>query len=127
LVCPARIELGIDFLFKYEAWAFLRITRRPDYLALYLTNPVSKILYLGEVNRLSAPLSTPSDVKEIDDEDLRTFKPGKRIVWLKKGSIRKLSDPIPSGRLGSAPQSPWYTTLKQFIAAKDTADLLRAR
>lgn len=127
LVCPARLKFGIDFLFKYEAWAFLRINRRPDYLALYLTKPISKILYVGEVDRVSPPLSTRSDIEGIADEDLRTFTSGKRIIWLKKGSIRKLSDPIPSGRLGSAPQSPRYTTLKQFISAKDTGDLLRER
>ncbi len=123
LVCPAKIERGLEFFFKYQAWGFIRANRPPALLALYVTSPHSKVLYVGEVEVVTPPLSTRAEVRGISEEDKETFSPGKRVIWLKKATIRRLVDPIPAGRVGSQPQSPRYTTLAKFISARDTTDL----
>ena len=124
LVSPAKVVLGLDFLFRYQAWGFVRVNIQPQHFALYVGKPDSKILYFGEVERLTPPLATKADVVGINEQDLeRSFEAGKRVVWLKAGSLRKLSDPIAVEGSASAPYSSRYTTLREFIAAKTTADL----
>src|SRR5947208_569187 len=100
LICPAKSERGLEFLLRYNAWGFIRVNRQPTFVALYVGRPESKVLYLAEVNSITPPLSSPSEVEEISQEHLGTFKPGKKVIWLKKGSIRRLLDPIPVGRAG---------------------------
>ena len=122
LVCSAR-STGLPFFLRYQAWGYPRTRIQPDFVALYLTSPQMKVSYIGEVESMTPPLSSRAEVKGIAEEDKGGFAPGKRVIWLQKGSIRKLSDPIPAGRVGSQPQSPRSTTLRKFMAAKDTGDL----
>lgn len=122
LVCPSRPS-GLPFFLRYQAWGYPRTRAQPDFLALYMTTPHMRIMYIGEVESMTPPLSSRAEVKGIAEEDKGGFSPGKRVVWLKKGSIRKLSDPIPAGRVGTHPQSPRSTTVKEFVAARDTGDL----
>jgi len=123
LISPAKVIRGLDFLFKYQAWGFVRVNGQPKHFALYVGKPDSKILYVGEVERLTPPLATKTDVVGIEEQDLESFEPGKRVVWLKAGSLRKLSDPIVVEGSASAPYSSRYTTFREFVAAKTTADL----
>ena len=124
LVCSARPE-GLPFFLRYQAWGYPRTKVQPGFVALYMTRPHMQVLYIGEVENMTPPLASRAEVSGIAEEDKGGFSPGKRVIWLKKGSIRKLSDPIPAGRVGSQPQSPRSTTLRRFIAAEDTGDLWR--
>src|SRR3989475_6505318 len=62
LVSPAKVVLGLDFLFRYQAWGFVRVNVQPKHFALYVGKPDSKILYFVEVERLTPPLATKADV-----------------------------------------------------------------
>jgi len=123
IVCPAKIERGFEFFLKYQAWGFIRANRQPKYLGLYLSSPESKILYFAEVDKMTPPLASRSEIEGIDKDDTEGFSPGKRVLWLKPGSIRKLVDPVPAGRAGSVPQNSRYSTLRKFVAARSTGEL----
>ena len=89
-----------------------------------LGKPYSKILYFGEGERLTPPLATKADLDGIEEQDLeRSFEPGKRVVWLKAGTLRKLSDPIVVEGSASAPDSSRHTAFGEFAVARTTADL----
>lgn len=121
-VFPAHEE-GVEFLIKYRAWGFVRLNRKPKYLALYVAKPYSSVLYFGEIDHITNPLSSKEEIKNIEDVDKDTFSPGKQVVYLKENSLIKLLDPIPAGSRGSAPQSLRYTTLEKIKKAKDTEEL----
>jgi hypothetical protein len=121
-VFPARPE-GVEFLLKYQAWEFVRLNRRPKYLALYISSPVSGISYLGEIRSITKPIENLADIKEIAPTDADTFVPGKQVVFLKLGSIREFEDPIPAGKKGSVPYGLRYTTLEKIVSASRTDEL----
>lgn len=121
-VFPAHEE-GVEFLIKYRAWGFVRLNRKPKYLALYVAKPYSSVLYFGEIDHITNPFSSKEEIKNIEDADKDTFSPGKQVVYLKENSLIKLLDPIPAGSRGSAPQGLRYTTLEKIKKAKDTEEL----
>ena len=89
-------------------------------IALYaLPNTQIKLIK----NLISAIHSPQFEIECINDADKTTFKPGKQIIYLKKDSLVKLSDPIPVGPNGSAPYSLQYTMLNRIKTAKSTRDL----
>jgi len=115
IICPSKPD-GVKFLLTYEAWGFIGIKRTPKYLALYVSRPYSEVQYIAEVDRIMDPLESSSPVP--DPEKFEQFEPGKKLVVLKTGTIRKLVDPI---KLGEAfpPVRSRYTTLSKLIEAKD--------
>ncbi len=123
IVCPARPTPGVTFLLRYQAWGYVRANRPAKYLGLYVSQPHSAVLYFGEVDTITPPLASRSAVYGIDDADLASFEPGKRVVWLKLGTLVKLSDPIPSTSPYGHPQNARYTSLGKFKVAKDTSEL----
>ncbi len=123
IICPARPTPGVTFLLRYQAWGFVRISRAAQYLGLYVSKPISAVLWFGEVEKMTPPLPSRSSVEGIDDSDLTWFEEGKRVIWLRAGTLRRLSDPIPSTSHHGHPQSARYTTLGKFRSALDTSEL----
>jgi len=121
-VFPSRKE-GIDFLIKYNAWGYIRMNKKPKYLAFYVKKPYSQILFIGEFSQLSPPFNSKDEIKDIDDADKDTFTPGKSVIYLKKNSLVKLSNPISCEHDGYAPQGLFYTTLGKIKKAKNTDEL----
>jgi hypothetical protein len=120
---PSRIE-GVEFLKKYNAWGFVKL-RKPDipYFALYVGKPESSVLYFGEIESITQPLKSRDDLVKIREEDKATFKPGKRVIHLKSGTLVKFKDPIPLSVEKIAPRSLTYTTLERLVQAKNIDDL----
>ncbi len=123
IICPARVTPGVTFLLRYQAWGYVKANRPAQYLGLYVSKPHSCVLYFGAIERITPPLPSRSAVEGIDDSDLTSFEPGKRVIWLRPGTLVKLSNPIRSTSLHGHPQSPRYTTLKKFKDARNTDDL----
>lgn len=120
IICPSRPP-GVDFLRRFNAWGFIRVARQPRYLALYVSRPHSELQYLGEIDSYLDPRDPTSPVRDPDKYD--TFEEGKKLVMLRKDSVKKLADPL---KLKSAfpPVGPRYTTLSRIISARLLDDIL---
>lgn len=119
VICPSKPS-GVDFLTKYNAWGFVRVKQNPQYFALYVTHPQSRILYFGEVEDIiypSDPKSPLTKEQALQYKDIET----KKLVVLKPNSLKKLKEGIPRGKWWS--QGLYYTTLEKLITAKVTDDL----
>jgi hypothetical protein len=123
IVCPSKLS-GVEFLTKYNAWAFVNVSekRKLQYLALYVGKPESSVLYFGEIEKISKPIQSATDIEEFK-EDVETFKPGKRIVYLKHNSLVKLTDPILLGNKRKAPRGLIYTSLEKLVIANKVEEL----
>ncbi len=119
IICPARSE-GVSFLLKFNAWGFVGVKRLPRYFVLYVKNPVGSTKYFGEVERVLDPKSPESPVK--DYQNYRSYEEEKKIIVLKKGSLRELSDGLRLGEKYGFSQSFWYTSLRTFVSARTLDD-----
>jgi len=117
------LESGIAWIKKYNAWGSVKINRTPRFLALYVARPHSKIMYLGEIERITPRLAPGEKVEGIDEE----LVPGKQVIILKNNSLVELNDPIPVGPLGSSIQGLIYTNLITFKTAKTTKDIFEKK
>jgi hypothetical protein len=117
VICPSKPE-GVDFLKQYQAWGFVRIKREPRYFALYVSSPKHAITHFGEVEKVVDPKYS----RVANPEEYSTYKVGKKVIQLKVGSLRELSDPITKGTQ-RVPQGIWYTTLSKFLHANTLDDL----
>lgn len=122
ILCLSRIE-GIDFLKRYNAWGFINMNKQVPYFALYVGKPESSIKYFGEVNSITERIQSKEDIKSIDDDDKETFQAGKRLIYLKPGSLVKFKDPIPLKTRTEAPRGIRYTTLSKLIKANCIEEL----
>lgn len=123
VICPSKIA-GVEFLKKYNAWGFVNIRERNiPYFALYVGRPKSSILYFGEIKSITKPLKSKEDLVKIQETDIATFEPGKRVIHLKRGTLVKLKDPIPLKNKRFVPKSRLYTTLEKLIQANHVEDL----
>jgi hypothetical protein len=124
VIYPSRIE-GVDFLKKYNAWGFVKIspTRTPKYLALYVGRPESSLLYFGEIDTITQPLHSKDDIQKIQQVDMSTFQVGRRVIHLKPQTLIRFADPIPLGEKRLAPRSLRYTTLQKILHAQTIEDL----
>jgi len=120
IICPSKPD-GVDFLKKYNAWGYVNISmnRKPEYFALYVGAPKSAIVYFGEIDSISEPLTAKSEIPEIGDEDIdkALFDKGKRIIFLKPNSLVKLENPVPLGNKVIL-QSIRYISLNELVSAK---------
>ena len=122
VICPSKLE-GKAFLLKYNAWGFVHIGRKPEYFALYLAAPESKISLFGEVKAIIDPSDEESPVADIYKE-FETYKEGKKLILLKPGSLRRLKTGIRLGsERGKVPYSRRYVPLDEFVNAKTLDDL----
>jgi len=119
IICPARPD-GIDFLLKYNAWGFVGVKRVPRYFVLYVTNPLGYTKYFAEVERLLDPADPSSPVKNY--RAFVSYSEGKKIIRLRRGSLRELSDGVRLGEKRGLSQSFWYTTLRKFVSARTLDD-----
>lgn len=123
VVAPARLDRGFEFLFRNNAWGFVRIDRNPKYIAFYITGTdPSAVWYIGEIARIATLEETdipddPADYIDLDDPSERQ----KKVIELKPDSLRQLEKPIPYSK--KYPQSLRYTTLGQLRKAETTNDL----
>lgn len=120
LLCPARPS-GIQFLEQHRAWGFIRLQRTPSYLALYISQPISAIEYLGEVEKVIDPATEKTSV----GTDYETYRPGRKLVMFCPGRLWHLSQPVERGGAGpdKTPQGPRFITLGQLAQAQTLNDL----
>lgn len=121
LIAPSKPD-GVDFLIEYNAWGFIRIKRKPDYFALYVSSPESKISYFGEVEDIVIPGASNSPISKEEARKYETFKEGKKVVVLKPNSLKKLEKGIPMGVRRGKLQGIKFVTLTQFINAETIDD-----
>ena len=123
VICPSKIA-GVEFLKKYNAWGFVNMREeRVPYFALYVGRPESSVLYFGEIESITKPLKSKEDLVKIQETDIETFEPGKRVIHLKPGTLVKLADPIRLKSNRFVPKSRLYTTLEKLTQAKCVEDL----
>ena len=122
VICPSKPD-GVKFLLRYNAWGFIRIRRKPEYFALYVSHPESRVSFFGEVKEILYPKDPSSPITEEEAQRYKEFKEGKKIIVLKPESLRKLDKGIPKGTLKKIPQGITYVTLSQFINAKTMDDI----
>jgi len=121
-ICPSRPE-GVEFLLNHNAWGFVRIKRKPDYLALYVSSPESKISYFGQVKDVIDPSDQHSPVKDVYQE-YGTYEEGKKIIVLQPETLYRLKEEISLGSIkGKVPYSLRYVSLSKFLKAKTLDDL----
>ena len=123
VLCPSKPE-GIEFLKKYNAWGFVKLMNRDvPYFALYVGDPESSVLYFGEVELITKPITSKEDLKRIEEKDVASFPYGKRLIHLKQGTLVKLIDSIPLKNKRIAPRGLRYTTLEKLINATYAEEL----
>jgi hypothetical protein len=116
VICPSKPD-GVKFLLQHNAWGFVRIRRKPEYFALYVSHPESAVSFFGEVKEILHPKDPKSPITEEEARRYKEFREGKKIIVLKPESLRKLDKRIPKGTL-KIPQGIKYVALSQFINAK---------
>ena len=122
VICPSRPE-GVAFLLRYNAWGFVRIKRKPDYLALYVSSPESKISFFGRVVDVVDPSDPSSPVKDVYHE-YETYEEGKKVIVLQPEALYRLKECIPLGSsMGKVPYGLRYISLNKFLKAKTLDDL----
>jgi len=123
VICPSKIG-GVEFLKKYNAWGFVNIREENiPYFALYVGSPESSVLYFGEIESITKPLKSKEDLVKIQETDIETFEPGKRVIHLKLGTLVKFADPIPLKDNRFVPKARLYTTLEKLTQANCVEDL----
>jgi len=123
VICPSKPD-GVNFLLRHEAWGFVRIRKRPQYFALYISHPESRVSYFGEVKEVLEPKDPESPISEEEARNYKEFKEGKKIIVLKPESLKKLDKGIPKGTLKRGRlQGLKYTTLGKFTNARTLDDL----
>jgi hypothetical protein len=118
---------GIDFLTANKAWGFVKIRRAPRYFAIYISQPVLEIQFIGEVDRILDP--AVDNIPDLEHTDATGHgQPGRKLITFKDGRLWKLSEPITYGipnRRGKAPQNLQFHQFSKFVDSA-TLDDLRA-
>lgn len=124
VVVPAKIERGLDFLFRNQAWGFVHIGQNPEFIAFYITGGegTSAVWYIARVaevvNIEKAELEDdPAELIDLSDPNERR----KKVIQLEPSSLYELENPIPYAK--KYPQSLRYTTLEKLWSAETTEDL----
>lgn len=117
-----ELPSGEAFLEEYKAWGFVNVKREPDYFALYVSKPESKVKYFGKVKDIIEPTDSRSPVSDkVLGEESWSYEEGKKLILLEEDSIVKIVPPIEYGTkmlLGLR-----YTTLENLVEAETTDDL----
>jgi hypothetical protein len=115
-------ESGIPFLKENNAWGFVRLGRRPDWVAMYLTRSAKEVRYVAKVEDIVHPEDATLARPLTDyDGDQANFDGNKRVVVFEPGSLYELEDPIQYDT--KYPQSLQYTTLEALRSATSTDEL----
>jgi hypothetical protein len=122
VVCTSKLN-GVKFLLKYNAWGFVRIQKEPTFFALYVSRPLSRISYFGEIKDIVYPEDSDSPITKEEASQYENYSEGKKIIVLKSKSLRRLKQGIPKGPLKRIPQGMRYTNFTKFLNARTTDDL----
>lgn len=117
-VFPSKPD-GVEFLRKNNAWGFVNIGRRPEHVAIYVSQDVRKVMYFADVRDI-----VPADEAELTraPDSYETYSPKKSVVIFEEGSLKKLEDPIPFK--SRALYSLRYTSLGDFKQADTLDDII---
>ncbi len=121
IVCPSK-PAGVDWMLRYYAWGYIRISRRPRYFALYVSDSIRCIRFFGQVDRTVEPSANDSPVRGIYTHDT-SYRSGKKVLLLVHGSLSRLPRDIPLGSKKHILQSPKYYTLSSLRNARSMDDL----
>ncbi len=122
IICPGR-PAGAEWMKNHNAWGYVRVGREPKYFALYVSRPVMSIEYFAQVDKIIDPSDpdSPSRDRFRNDPD---YRPGKKVIVLKRGSLVKLDPGIPLGELDKAAiQGLRYCKLDTLRKAMTVDDL----
>jgi len=117
-------EFGINFLIENNAWGLVRIRREPVYIAMYVSDPVKEIKYIGKVRDIILVNEVEDDLKSSVKEYTSKVGGGtaNQLVRLEKNSLYQLEEPIPFKN--KHPQNLRYAKLKDLRNATTTDDVL---
>ena len=122
IVCPSDTN-GPSWLKKYYSWRSVKVLRNPIYFALYVSWPMSKVLYFGEIEKL-LDVQDKDITKKYGQPPADPSDYGKKAIILKPGSLKELADPIEIVRgKGSGIMGPRYSSLRNFVKAQTIEDL----
>lgn len=110
---------GESFLLRYGAWGFINLSQEPDYFGLYVSSPISAVMYFGVVEEIIDPKKEEFTIDDSWKDE--SYDEGNKLIILKRDMIVELDDPLPYG--GTRIQRFRYTTLNKFIDAETTDDL----
>lgn len=119
-VFPSR-ESGLKFLTENNAWGFVRVGSKPDYVAMYLSRDVQEVRYFAKVKEIVSPEDAQLQREPETYVDREEIEDGKMVVVFEENSLYELEDPIPFKN--KWPQSLQYTTLRKLRTAETTDDL----
>ena len=120
VVCLSKPS-GITFLIQYNAWGFIRLSRQPKYIAIYITNPSSSIEYFAEVEKVISPSDPSSPVS--NPNEFESYGEGYKLVIFKPNSLYRLTSALPTGQK-HIPRGLWYTELSKFVGASSIDNIL---
>jgi hypothetical protein len=114
---PTKPE-GISFLQENNAWGFVRVSREPEFVAIYVSGSAGKVQYFARVKEIvrAEDVELARPVKEYPQ-----FDRSKSVLVFEPGSLYKLEDPIPY-RV-KTPISLRYTSLGRLRSATGTDEL----
>ena len=106
----------------HNAWGYVRLSRLPPYLALYVSGGVGQILYFARTKRAVSP-DDPSFPRNEDYKHDPSYKPGKKLIILELGSIRRLEPGIPFGEKKASLLVHRFYRLSSFKNARTIDDI----
>ena len=124
VICPGKRE-GVKWLKRNESWGYKRIAsgRDPRYFALYVSEDIREIRYLGRIKGIVDPSHPDSPTRETYQQD-EFYAPGKKVILLHPGSLVELDPPIPLGEdPNKAPQNLRYCQLGDLRSARTLDDI----
>jgi hypothetical protein len=120
-IFPTKVS-GLPFLKENEAWGFVRVGSKFDYVAMYVTGDVREVKYFAKVKDVVEPDEAELMREPLDYKDRAKIADGKKVIEFEPGTLYELEDPVPYE--SKYPQALRYTTLSELRNAKTTDDML---
>jgi len=121
-VFPSQTS-GIQFLKENNAWGFVGINQKPEYVAIYVSEDVQEVRYVARVKKIVlATEATLARTLESYAGEQAEFNENQKVVIFEPDSLYELTDPIPFE--SRVPYSLRYTELGRLREAETTDDLL---
>lgn len=109
---------GVEFLEENNAWGFVTISQKPDFVAMYVSAPQKEVQYFARVKSIIG-----ADIVELarSPNTYAKYQSDKQVIEFESDSLYELEDPIPYRE--KIPRSLRYTDLGRFREATGTDDL----
>ena len=121
-VFPSQTS-GVQFLEENNAWGFVGINQKPEYVAIYVSDDVQAVRYVARVKEIvPANEATLARTLKSYRGDQAEFDENQKVVVFEPGSLYELKDPIPFE--SRVPYSLRYTELGRLKSAETTDDIL---